>query len=132
MEVIKNKYLKGSSVIEMAYIMPLFLALFTVLIHTVFYYHDKAVLNGAAAETAVLGAQQERNPISEYEPEQFFYDRIRGKLIYMDNIKVSASSEESTITVIASAQRSFMRMQICQKAVVARPEKRIRQREKIT
>ena len=55
METIKGKYVNGSSVVEMAYIMPLFLGLFVILIHAVFYYHDKAVINGAAAETAVLG-----------------------------------------------------------------------------
>ena len=47
METIKGKYVNGSSVVEMAYIMPLFLGLFVILIHAVFYYHDKAVINGA-------------------------------------------------------------------------------------
>ena len=45
---------KGSTVIEMAYIIPLFLGLFVLIMHAVFYYHDKAVLNGAAGETAIL------------------------------------------------------------------------------
>ena len=38
----QRKYLRGSSVIEMSYIMPLFLLLFVLIIHAVFYYHDKA------------------------------------------------------------------------------------------
>ena len=62
----------------MAYIMPLFLGLFVILIHAVFYYHDKAVINGAAAETAVLGAQADRNAIADYDLEGFFYDRTKG------------------------------------------------------
>ncbi len=45
---------KGSAVVEMSYIIPLFLGLFVLIVHAVFYYHDKAVLNAAAAETAVL------------------------------------------------------------------------------
>ena len=52
--------LKGSAVVEMSYIIPLFLGLFVLIVHAVFYYHDKAVLNAAAAETAVLGAQTVR------------------------------------------------------------------------
>ena len=44
--------LKGSAVVEMSYIIPLFLGLFVLIVHAVFYYHDKAVLNAAAAETA--------------------------------------------------------------------------------
>ena len=55
-----KKDMKASTVIEMSYIMPVFLFLFLLIMYTVFYYHDKAVLNGAAAETAVLGAQAER------------------------------------------------------------------------
>ena len=54
----KRKYLKASSVIEMSYIMPVFLLLFVIIIHTVFYYHDKAVIYVAAGETAAVGAQE--------------------------------------------------------------------------
>ena len=52
--------LRGSAVVEMSYIIPLFLGLFVLIVHAVFYYHDKAVMNAAAAETAVLGAQASR------------------------------------------------------------------------
>lgn len=132
METIKGKYVNGSSVVEMAYIMPLFLGLFVILIHAVFYYHDKAVINGAAAETAVLGAQADRNAIADYDLEGFFYDRTKGKLIYMRSIDVSVKLGEETVTVTAEAKRSIMRLTICQRAVIARPEKKIRQMERIT
>lgn len=46
-------YVSGSTVVEMSYIMPLILLMFVLIIHTVFYFYDRAVLNGAAAETAV-------------------------------------------------------------------------------
>ena len=132
METIKRKCVNGSSVVEMAYIMPLFLGLFVILIHAVFYYHDKAVINGAAAETAVLGAQADRNAIADYDLEGFFYDRTKGKLIYMRSIDVSVKLGEETVTVTAEAKRSIMRLTICQRAVIARPEKKIRQMERIT
>ena len=53
-------YVSGSTVVEMSYIMPLIMLMFVLIIHTVFYFYDRAVLNGAAAETAVLGAELER------------------------------------------------------------------------
>lgn len=48
----ERKNVNGSTVVEMAYIIPLFLFFFVILIHTVFYYHDKVILSGAACETA--------------------------------------------------------------------------------
>ena len=73
--------LKGSAVIEMSYIIPLFLGLFVLIVHAVFYYHDKAVLNAAAAETAVLGAQTVRREGTDYDLGGFFRERSDGKLI---------------------------------------------------
>lgn len=132
MEDIKRVRVRGSSVVEMSYIMPLFLGLFVILMHAVFYYHDKAVINGAAAETAVLGAQKVREKEEGYDAEGFFRERIRGKLIYMTNVSVSASTGKEAVTVEVSAQRSFMKLSIRQKAVVPQPEKRIRQMEMVT
>ena len=56
MDTKKMRWVSGNSVIEMSYIMPLFFSLFVIIIHTVFYYHDKAIIGGAAAESAVMGA----------------------------------------------------------------------------
>ena len=57
MDTKKMRWVSGNSVIEMSYIMPLFFSLFVIIIHTVFYYHDKAIIGGAAAESDVMGAQ---------------------------------------------------------------------------
>ena len=48
-----KKYVKGSTVVEMSYLIPFCLILFFLLITIIFYFHDKAILNAAAAETAV-------------------------------------------------------------------------------
>lgn len=125
--VLRNKKeLKGSAVIEMSYIIPMFLFLFVLLMHTVFYYHDKAVLNGAAGETAVLGAQAARRPETEYDLEEFFHTRTDGKLIYMKNPSVSVENDEKSVTVSASADRAFMKLRISQKALIVKPEEKIR------
>ena len=69
---------RGSTVVEMSYIIPMFLGLFVLIMHAVFYYHDKAVLNGAASETAILGVQAERRADeTEDNPESF--DRKTGR-----------------------------------------------------
>lgn len=118
--------LKGSAVVEMSYIIPLFLGLFVLIVHAVFYYHDKAVLNAAAAETAVLGAQTVRREGTEYDLEGFFRERSDGKLIWMAGTSVSVSETDREITVEASAHRSIMSLSVRQKARIACPEEKLR------
>ncbi len=126
MDFYKKRELKGSAVVEMSYIIPMILFLFVMIIHAVFYYHDKAVLNGAAGETAVLGAQTARRKGTEYDLEEFFHNRTEGKLIYMTDPDVSVEEDEESVTVKASAARSFMRLSIYQRALIVKPEEKIR------
>ena len=55
-----KKNVKGSTVVEMSYLIPFCLILFFLLITIIFYFHDKAILNAAAAETAVTGVEMDR------------------------------------------------------------------------
>lgn len=122
-----RKNVNGSTVVEMAYIMPVFLLLFVILIHAVFYYHDKVILNGAACETAVVSAQEKRRyGIREFDPEGFFHDRVDGKLIFLTvrEISITENSEETAVEVLAGG--SFMKIKICQRAAAAEPEEVIR------
>lgn len=124
---VKKCGVKGSAVVEMSYIMPVILLLTVMVIHAVFYYHDKAVLNGAASETAVLGAQMERRQRTmEYDLEEFFRERIEGKLIFMTDTVVSAEKSDREVSVEVSASKGRMKLKIRQKAVIARPEEKIR------
>ncbi len=126
MACIRNMKVKGSTVIEMSYIVPLFLGLFVLIMYAVFYYHDKAVLNGAASETAILGVQAERRADTLYDPEDFFHGRVDGKLIYMTDADVTVSKTDKEIIVTASVQKSFMKLNISQKALIVNPEEKIR------
>lgn len=126
MDFYRKRELKGSAVVEMSYIIPMILFLFVMIIHAVFYYHDKTVLNGAAGETAVLGAQTARRKGTEYDLEEFFHNRTEGKLIYMTDPDVSVEEDEESVTVKASAARSFMRLSIYQRALIVKPEEKIR------
>lgn len=122
-----ERYVKASVTIEMSYIMPLFLFLFLLIVHTAFYYHDKAVLNGAAAETAVLGAQLERKQETvDYNLEQIFRERTAGRLIYMTDVSASVQKQGEEIIVSATVRKSRMELKICQKAAIVKPEEKIR------
>ena len=122
-----GKKVRGSTVVEMAYIMPLFLLLFVLVINTVFFFHDKVILNGAACETAVVGAQRARLKEKEgTDLEGFFMERVKGKLIRMTDVSVSISEDDGEVKVEARAKRGGMSMSVCQEAVTARPEEMIR------
>lgn len=110
----------------MSYIMPLFFGMFLLIIQAVFYFHDKTVLTGAACETAVLGAQLERNYGTEYDLEKFFRERISEKLIYMDEVEVSVIEENNIIQVYANSKKHIFHLSVCQKSVIVFPEKKIR------
>lgn len=122
----RRREVKGSTVVEMSYIIPLFLGLFVLIVHAVFYYHDKTVLNAAASETAVLGTQAARRADTVYDLETFFYERTKGKLIYMTDVSVTVSESEDGVEVSASADRNIMKLEICQRAETVRPEEALR------
>ncbi|MCU6748390.1 MULTISPECIES: TadE family protein [Lachnospiraceae] len=118
----------GITSIQMAYIMPAFFFLFILIIHTVFYFHDKIILNGAACETAVLGAQLERkqDETEKTNLEQFFRERTEKKLILFSEYTISIGKTNSEITVKAEAKKNKMKLKIEQKARIMKTEKRLR------
>ena len=127
MDFYRKKELKGSAVVEMSYIIPMILVLFVMIIHAVFYYHDKVILSGAACETAAVSAQEKRRyGTREFDPEAFLTERIRGKLILLTVGEISITENDNETAVEVSAGRSFMKLNICQKAVAAEPEEVIR------
>ena len=120
-------YVSGSTVVEMSYIMPLILLMFVLIIHTVFYFYDRAVLNGAAAETAVLGAELERRHGAEEENlKEFFEERTSGKLILMTNPSVAITRTDNKIHVTAMVQKGRFELEVRQRAVIVNPEEKIR------
>ena len=111
----------------MAYLIPAFFLLFVLVIHTVFYYHDKVILSGAACETAAVTAQEARRKGDRrFDAEAFFRERIGDKLILLTVSDVSITDGESVVSVEVSAYRSVMKLAIQQKAVKPKPEEVIR------
>ena len=104
-----KKYVKGSTVVEMSYLIPFCLILFFLLITIIFYFHDKAILNAAAAETAVTGVEMDRKKIEDADLDAFFRD-LSGKKIEVE--------------VFASKGR--MKIHLIQRATKVKPEEKIR------
>ncbi len=128
-----KKSLKGVITVEMSYLVPIILLLFVLVIRTVFYYHDKNIILGAAAETAVLGAQLERKPDEQGRTDLagFYQERISGKLILFSGSSAAVSKSGGRICVEAAAGSGRMRLRIVQRAAIVEPEKKIRQKRLI-
>lgn len=130
----KEKYmLKAVLTIEMTYLFGIFLMIFVLIVHTVFYYHDKNILLGAACETAVLFAQIERRPdeYSDDSAETFYQKRIEGKLILFSGASTRIEQNDEKIDVVVSAQNGFMKINVHGEAEVVKPEEKIRKKRRI-
>lgn len=71
------KMMKGSLMVEAAYIMPVIFLSFIAGLYMLFYFHDKNILLGAGYETVVVGSEKMRwnEENIEEKMEEFF---IRG------------------------------------------------------
>lgn len=125
----KGQRMKGVLTVEFAYLFMIMITVFVLVIHTVFYYHDKNILLGAACETAVLWAQMERSPESDKTPETFYQERIEGKLIFFSGAAVTVNKSEEQIEVEAYAQKGAMKISVCGRSTVVNPEEKIRKKK---
>lgn len=128
----KTRKLKASITIEMAYIMPTVVLVLLLIIYTIFYYHDKNILIGAAGETAVLGAQIERRKgENKADLHNFYRERVKGKLILLHLTGVEVTEDKKWIEVTSWAGKGRMRVSVRQKAIIPEPEKKIRKKRQL-
>ena len=102
--------LRGSLTIELAYLFPLILLVFGVLLHVLFYYHDKNILLGAAHETAAYGAGLEE--VQEITLEEYFNTRIKGRLLLFEQLEKKVGLQEKNVTITCYAKKSMMSLGI--------------------
>jgi len=119
------KSLKGSTTIEMAYIMPVVFLVFTAIVYVTFYYHDKNIIQGTAYETAVIVSQKERLGETA-DGVQYFSERLGNKLIFFDYPEVDISQNEQQVTISVCVKRGSMAIKVEQRAALIAPEKKIR------
>ena len=129
-KLIKKQYVRAILTVELAYLMPILFSIFVLVIHTTFYYHDKNILLGAASETAVVWARVMRNENEEVstDAESVYQERIAGKLILFSGVSANISETEEQVVVSANAQSGIFSVEVCGRAVVVRPEEKIRKK----
>lgn len=124
-----RKKLGAVLTIEMAYLFPLILLVFGVLLHVLFYYHDKNILLGAAHETAAYGAGQE--DIDEEMLENYFATRVRERLLLFTKINEDAVLEKEEVFITCGASKSILSLQVECGVSRTEPEDYIRSVRKI-
>lgn len=123
--------LKGSTVIEMAYLMPVVLLCWMAVIFALFYYHDKNIIGGAAYETAIVGSEEWRwqKKIEDGKMEQYFQKRIENKLIFFDTASVTTEVVSDEFEVTAGAKKKKMRLSVKRSASLTVPEETLRKKK---
>ena len=130
----KVKRLNAVMTIEMAIIIPLVLFMVMGLILTIFYFHDKNILNGAASETAVVGSARLRDSeeVDEEDLENFCRERIQGKCIFLVSHRIDVSVSDPEVVVEVTAAKRDFSIFVIKKAVVTEPERKIRNMRRLT
>lgn len=98
--------MRGSFTVEAAVIIPLILFIFGVLLHILFYWHDKNILMSTAHEMVALGSS--RSEMSEMELEYAFYSRMKGRMLIFDNVECDPKIEEDLVTIAWSGSKKMM------------------------
>lgn len=91
------KTVRGSFTIEAAVIVPLILFIFGVLVHILFYWHDKNILMSTAHETVALGSS--RDEMAEMELKHYFFERVEGKLLLFNRVECVSHVDEDQVTL---------------------------------
>ena len=117
--------------VEMSFLFPVILGILSLLFHTIFYYHDKNILIGTAAETAVIGAQLERKPNQRGEADltEVYRQRIYGKLILFPEAMAVCEITNIKVTVTIKAVWKKMELEVEQSAPLLHPERIIRDKK---
>lgn len=124
-----KKKIKGSFTIEAAIIVPLILFIFGVLLHILFYWHDKNILMSTAHETAALGSS--RSEMAELELEYYFFSRMEGKLLLFDRVECISYIEDDRVTVAWDGSKRSMVAKGEYSVSRTRPEDYIREIRKL-
>lgn len=107
---------------------PIIMLVFISAVYLAFLFHDKNILQSAAVETVSLGSERMRliEPLEEEELEQYFKERIRGKLLYFSGAMAEVSCEEKYVEISAEAFGRRMHIRTETKMKITVPEEQVR------
>lgn len=100
-----RKGYRGSMTIEAAYLVPLVLLVFGVVLTLLFCFHDKNVLLGTAHETAAYGSG--KADVGQEELVRYFQKRINGRLLLftVTEPEVVLENKETKVACIARKKK---------------------------
>ena len=126
--MVTRKSCKGSTIVELAYIMPLVLLIWMLVIYILFFFHDKSIVTGAAYEASVVGAElwMEEEADRSVKVEKYFRERIGSKLLFFENIDVKVVIEDEEVRLKAASSKFRMSLETEAVAAVTEPETVIR------
>ncbi len=124
-----RKKLRAAFTIELAYLFPLIMLVFVILLHLLFYYHDKNILLGAAHETAAYGAAMEET--DEGLLENYFAARVKGKLLLFTKLEKEIVLQDEKVTVSCNASKNVMSLCVECSVNQTEPEDYVRSVRKI-
>ena len=124
-----RKRVRGSFTVEAAIIVPVILFMFGILLHILFYWHDKNILMSTAHETAVFGSGREG--LAEIELEYYFFSRMEGKLLLFERVECTAYLREDEVIVSWDGSKDSMRTKGEYTISRTEPERNIRNIRKI-
>ena len=124
-----RKQFRATFTIELAYLFPLIMLVFVVLLHLLFYYHDKNILLGAAHETAAYGATME--DAKESLLENYFAERVKGKLLLFTKLEKEIVLQEKQVTVSCNASKRVLSLRVECSVSQTEPEDYVRSVRKI-
>lgn len=127
----KKKKLKGVMVVEMACLSAFFVLMIATAVMLFFYYYDKNILQGAAFETAVFGAERYDKGNTEML-ETYFKDRIEKKTIFFSNAQVKIVCEDDFLSVHASMSHGKVKVSARAGSAITRPEDVLREKKRWT
>lgn len=103
------KRVRGTFTVEAAVIVPVILFVFGVLLHILFYYHDKNIAMSVAHETLAIGAGREE--WTKEEMEAYFSRRANGKLLLFPSVDGVVEMQEEKIQIQCSARKGLFSFQ---------------------
>lgn len=122
----------GSTIVEMAALLPVLCLVLILSVEVIFYYYDKNILLGAAYETVqVMGGKQKFEEVSPKMVQEAFRERIDQKLVYFRSAKATVRIEKEELEIQITARRKGRNIRIEKRYPFTEPEKKIRQKEAI-
>lgn len=120
---VMKKNVKGTFTIEASIIVPVILAMFSLVITMLFYFHDKNVMSAITHEILAMGCS--RDEINEEELEKYFLSRLNGKLILFPTPMVEADVDGEQIHMKCTAKKQKMRLHVEMEMKHTDPEEHI-------